>query len=231
MNIRSVLAILSYILIGAVATGAGTGFFLYRANVDRSELMESKVQAEIQAEELLVTSKEIAEEANEKLEQASEEVAKTRERLRLLEEERRMINQATPLARSTKTQYWKEVMSLPLGVTTRVPSLAQEIQNDESALVVGSENAETPWLEVKPYNKETEIMFRQRLENASEVFFLVSGQLFVGAKGSLPESKDQGYALRVQLSGTSTVLIWAKENSGFKSSDIIDTFSSFTFRS
>lgn len=231
MNIRSALAVLGYIFIGAIATGVSTGFFLYRANVDRAALVASKEKAEIQAEELLVSSKEIADEANEKLEQASEEVAKTRERLQLLEEERRMINQATPLARSTRTQYWKEVLSLPLGVTARVPNIAKEIQNDENALVIAPENAETPWLEIKPYSKETEAMFRQRLENASEVFFLVSGQLFVGTKGRLPDSRDQAYALRVQSSGTSTVMIWAKEDTGFRSSDIIDTFSSFTFRS
>ncbi len=231
MNNRSALAILGYILIGAIATGAGTGFFLYRSNADRAELMESKVQAELQAEELLAASQEIAEEANQKLEEASEEVAKTRERLQRLEEERRMINQATPLARSTRTQYWKEVLSLPLGVTVRVPKIGEELRNDEQALIVGTEQAEQPWIEVKPYSVETEEMLKRRLVDANEVYFLVSGQLLVGTKGKLIDTNEEGYAIRVQSSGTSTVLIWAKEDAGFKSSDIIDTFSSLTFRS
>lgn len=229
---RQALTILGYILIGAAAAGFGTGFFLYRANADRSALVESKQKAEQQAEELMAASKKLADEANQKLEEASEEVAETRERLQALEAEQRMIKEATPLSRAPRTQYWNEMLNLPLGVTVRVPRLGEEIRNNEQGLIVTSRyNENDPWIEVHPWKEDIETRLNDRLENPVDVQYLVSGRLFVGKRGTLPDSSQEAYALRVQSGGTSTMMIWAKEGSGFSSDEIIDTFSSFTFRS
>jgi len=230
MNTRSIFTVLGYIFIGALATGLGTGFFLYRSNADRAALMESKAQAELQAEQLLTSSQELAEEANQKLEVASDEVAQTRERVQRLEEERDMIKAAIPLTKSSKIQYWKELISLPLGITLRVPNSGDVLQNDESAFVIGSKRTKAPWVNVTPYSQVAEMKLKEQLTDPTDVFFLVSGQLLAGVKGKVVDTNEQGYALRLQSSGTSTLLIWAKESSGFKASDIMDVFSSLTFR-
>lgn len=230
MNARSALAVFGYILIGALATGAGTGFFLYQANSDRAVLAEKKIQAERQAEELLEASQRIADEANQKLEEASEEVAKTRARLQALETEQRMIKDATILTGAAATRSWKEVLNIPMGVSVRVPTRGDEIKNDAQMLTVG-DGASEAWLEVRPWTESGWQEFLNRVENPKETYYLVSGRLLVARRGKLPGTDEDAYAVRVQTAGTSTHVIWAKEDRGFDADDILNALSSLTFRS
>ena len=224
-------AIFSYILIGAAAAGVGIGFFLFQANQDRAELVAQKIEAEKQAEELLAASNRIAEEANQKIEQASDEVNKTRERLKILEEEQAMIKKADILTRASRTQYWEEILHLPLGFTVRIPRTSEEITNVTSTLVVGPRrNYEEPWVELNEWSQDKEQELTARLKDPKELLYLVDGQLIVGQKGILDDGAN-AFVFRVQSGGASTLVIWVKEDSGFDDDDVIDMISSFTFRS
>jgi hypothetical protein len=227
---KPALTVFGYILIGAAAAGIGTGFFLIEANQDRAMLVQQKQDAERQAAELLAASNRLAEEANQKIQEAGDEVMKTRERLRKLEEEQAMIRRAAPLARSSRTQYWEEILHLPLGFTVRVPRTAVEISHVTSSLVVGKQGGAEPWTELRAWDEKSEADFGVRLQNTEELYYLVSGQLVAGKKGSASDG-EEGYLFRVQSGGTSTLLIWAKESTGFGEREIIDMISSLTFRS
>lgn len=228
---KPALTVFGYILIGAAAAGVGTGFFLIQANHDRAALVEQKQQAERQAEELLAASRRIADEANQKIEEASAEVEKTRERIKALEDEQAMIKEATPLTRAARTQYWNEILHLSLGFSVRVPRTAVEFSHVTSSLVVGPKQAGAePWMETYAWSQEEESSLDARLQDPKAFFYLVSGRLVAGKKGNLADG-GKGYVLRVQSGGTPTLLIWAKEASGFGEREITDMISSLTFRS
>lgn len=230
---KSTYIIFGWILLGAVATGSGTGFFLYQANKDRAALIAQKMEAETKSNQLIAESQKLADEANHKLDQAAVEIKNAEDRVKALETEHELIGKATPLGKSSTASRWPEHLSVPLGLSIHMPSAAEEIQNDASALIFknryGNEAAE-PWLVVEPYQESRESEWTARLQSASQIIYLVEGHLLIGVKGTLKDGGGTAYVFRVQMNASSTQVIWAGTDRSFDAADLENALGTLTLR-
>lgn len=225
--------IFAWILLGGMATGLGTGFFLYQANVERGQLAVQAEEAKRQAESLSNQSKTLADEANAKLNQASAEVKRAQDLVKQYEQERKMIEEAEILSPSSRARTWKEHLNIPLGITLRIPNSAKELTNDTNFVSVPTQSAgfadPEPWLKIEPYSAERERLLLASVSGTREALFFSSGKLYAGVRGSF--DKQTGYVLRVQAAASSTHLIWARTAPGIREADVLDVFASLAFRS
>ncbi len=200
---------IGFLLIGATAAAGGTGFFLYRANVDRAALVQQSDDARAKADEAARASRALADEANRKLEAASQEVSKAQERIRVMEDEARLLAMATPLIRPKYVSMWKEWVSVPLGFSVRLPPTAGDPQFATSTFA-------SDWLSIMKYDPEA--------VTSTESVYLVQGHLLAGVR--TPTS----WRFRVQSNGTSTLTVIAYPNQGANERTILDALSTLTFR-
>lgn len=200
---------IGFLLIGATAAAGGTGFFLYRANVDRAVLVQRSEDARAKADEAARASQLIADEANRKLEAASQEVSKAQERIRVMEDEARLLAMATPLTRPKSVATWKEWVSVPLGFSVRLPPTAEDP-------VFATTTFASNWLSVMRFDPE--------VVTSTEAVYLVQGHLLAGVR--TPTS----WRFRVQSNGTSTLTIIAYPNQGASNQMMLDALSTLTFR-
>lgn len=225
--------IFAWILLGGMATGLGTGFFLYQANLERKMLSIQAAEAKRQAEDLARQSKTLADEANTKLDQASAEVKRAQELVKRYEEERRMIEQAEVLSPTSRARTWKEYLNIPLGITLRLPNAAKEQLNDSTFTSIPTQSAgfadPEPWLRIEPYSADREKLLLASASGTSEARFFSSGKLYAGVRGTM--EKQTGYILRVQSAASSTHMIWMRAAPGIREADLLDVIASFTFRS
>ncbi len=208
-------SIFGWILLGALATAIGTGYFLFQANSDRARLATATEQARKQSEELATASKKLADEANQKLDTASNEIRSAQELIRKYNEERDLLAKAEPLIKTRASTTWKEWINLPLGYTLRLPPNNANSGN-EMFFDFG-------WLRIQPYDPGREAMWRGQATTTGDLVYFVDGHLLVGTRGS-------EWILRDQSGGSSTILIWAKPANAQAEKNFLETLSTLTFR-
>lgn len=218
-TITSVMAkswsIFGWILLGAIATAIGTGYFLFQANTDRARLYEATEQARKQSEELSASSKKLADEANNKLDSASSEIKNAQELIQKYNEERDLLAKAEPLIRSRVSTNWKEWLNVPLGFSVRLPTTNANL-GDERFFDFG-------WLRIQPYDAFQEATLRGQATSTGDITYFVDGRLLIGTRGS-------EWILRDQSGASSTILIWAKPGSIQGERTLLEALSTLTFR-
>jgi hypothetical protein len=208
-------SIFGWILLGALATAIGTGYFLYQANSDRARLVDATEQARKQSEDLASASRKLADEANNKLTNASDEIRAAQELIRKYNEERELLAKAEPLIKTRASTSWKEWINLPLGYTLRLPPNNANSGN-EMFFDFG-------WLRIQPYDPGREAMWRKQTTTTGDLVYFVDGHLLIGTRGN-------EWILRDQSGASSTILIWAKPANALAEKNLLEALSTLTFR-
>lgn len=228
--------ILVCVLLGALAGGAGFGIALHQANQDRARLAQQVEQYQAQAEEALTTTKKLADEANLKVNLASNEISKAQDLLKKYEEERLLMAQAISLKPSSadKIRSWQDVISLPLGVSLKIPALSSLMQTDKSLqayIPVGGFTNGIRWLSILPFEQKSFDDLRLRLLDPTAAIFYTNGQLLSGWRGRLADDNDANHYLLTDFRLTSsTKIIWARSNSKVSEATILDTLATLSFK-
>jgi len=212
---KKVLTIIGWILIGAIAAGIGTGFFLYQSNTDRAKLVAATEEAKRRSEELAQGSKKLAEEANTKLNTASEEIRSAQELIRQYDEEHALLAKADPLVRTRTSANWKEWINIPLGYTIRLPATFGNAGNE---LLFDFD-----WLRIQPYDAGRESLWHAQASSTGDVVYFVDGHLLVGTRGNT-------WILRDQSGASSTMLIWAEPKNIQDERILLEALATLTFR-
>ncbi|MDO8583834.1 MAG: hypothetical protein Q7R83_01505 [bacterium] len=202
------LSIASWILVGALAAGIGTGYFLFQANADRTALHAQTAEAERAAQKAKAESDRLAKEANAKLSAAAAEVASAQATVGRLRLERELMAKATsiPIPAPSVLKSWTTAISIPLGISFRFPSpffatsTGREMTLNTQAM---------SWLSLQPYNTYKESAWLSQLKKPEPVTYAAGGQLFTGQKGLMTDAGTV-YVLHTLSNGSSSLLVWAK---------------------
>ena len=230
---RPALGIIGWILLGALATGLGTGFFLYQANMDRASLVAEREEVERKSNALIEDAERLSIEANQKLDQASKDVAEAEARVDALEEEHALMGEAVVLSTSSATRRWNGYLNVDLGVGLKLPPTAREYENTSGMFLAGpllrTTSSTEPWVEIHSYSAPFELAWNDRLLEPRTVAYVVGGRLIAGKKGLLPNATGSAYVLRVQENARKSHLIWGRTGSGLTDAAFSDVLASLTF--
>lgn len=207
-DMRRAMNTIGLILLGALASGIGAGFFLHRANTDRSALIAQAEEAKQKADEVARSGQAVTDEANRKLDEAAQAVTRANERVRALEEERLWFTKAEILTPPRITSTWKEWLNYTHGFTVKLPTHITETKNN-------ADGFESPWLTIKPYKDEP-----IRLETA----YAVKGRLLIGYRD------EAAWIFRVQSGGAVTHLVTVYPNPRVSERTLLEALSTLTFR-
>ncbi|MBM3204697.1 hypothetical protein FJZ48_01805 [Candidatus Uhrbacteria bacterium] len=225
---RRSFSIVIWILIGAIASGVGIGFFLHQANTDRVKLVQQTNQAKAEVELAKKQSVQVTEEANAKLAAAEKDLKTQLERVR---QERKLFSQAVPLRPSaTITKYWNTNLSLPLGISIQSPT-NYLVNTSSSGLLALNHPYNDLVLNVAPYSSGREYELQQILSNTSTVVYLIDEHLVHGWIGTGTEPYGSDFVLRAQTDGTASHLLWGRIRSDAIRKTLNDILSSLDFRS
>jgi hypothetical protein len=213
---RRAASILLGILLGAIATGIGSGIFLKKANDDRNRLMETVQSTMQQAADARSENSKAIEDANAKLHDANIEVAKAQTLIKTLQEEQKALTAATVLVPpSTKTiRGWSDVVRLDLGLSLKLPpSLTATTTTADELLVVRTDQRQSDGraLSVMRYDTNREREWLSAAASSTPVSFIIDGHLATGVKANIPTQPSPVYLLRIQKQGTASHLIWIRE--------------------
>ena len=218
------LKVIGLIAIGAAATGLSTGYFLFAANRDRLDLAQKIAAAEQQVRDLEKQSEALADDAADRIEQANAEVKKAQELVIALQQEQQLFKRATPLTPSKSTQSWKEILSLPLGITVRIPLSATEDQTT-SIITAKINDRFDNWLQIEPYaESRLEAMRPLNASSTEDYLASVNDALLIGQRYQMPDRTIQ-YALRLQKNASSTHLLFLNTQSGMTEKQLLETLS------
>lgn len=231
------IAVLFWILIGAVASAAGVGYFFHQANADRQRLVNEAQTAKDLLAQTKAASEKLAAEANKKLADASKEVADAQDALKIAQEQNALRDKAVPLTKpdARSMRGWPEVVNLPLGISLRLPTTLQATST-ESVLAsyvrprTAAEAAEQ-WLSVTSYDKAHETDLKKSLKDTETLVYQVQNRLLVGMRGKLADLPGFVYVLRVGDAATSTHLIWARTNATVTDQKALEVLATLSFRS
>ena len=234
---RRPFAVLLWILIGGISTGLSVGFFLYRSNLDRAELVLELSEAHAQAEAAIQSSENVAADANKKIADAEIAMAKLRKQLDEAKYESLLIASAVPLlplpARSLRG--WHEQRSVPLGIAIKTPPDIKS-QTSDDAVVLGpaslnDKHAMDQRMAVTRYRNDTEKDLIARLHQATPIVFTINGYRLEGAKGKFADLTGEVVVLRAQSGERGTHLIWARVDEIFTERRMLDILSTLRFSS
>ncbi len=230
---RRATGILIGILLGALASGLGVGYFFHKSNTDRAALIDKLSETARNAQQARDQNQHVIEEANKKLLAASVEVAKAQNAIKSLEEERSLLTEAIPIsAPSKRTAAWQTAVSMPFRLSLKIPSGNTVISNDNQALVVTkqsvTEDSDARWLSLTPYNPVLEQELLASLATSTAVSYIADGRLLTGYRGSLISRKESILLLRIYRNGQVSNLLWAK-NTEEKNDTPLDVVSTIKF--
>lgn len=227
------ISVLLWILVGALASGVGIGYFLHAANADRRELVTEAEQAKQEAAATKAANDQLADEANKKLADASEEVANAQKLLKEYQDERLLMTQAVPLTQPTARQLklWSEQVSVGLGVSVHLPPGNQALATDSSLVALRSGDPAGQWLSIAAYDDQQDRTLSQSLQNAEPVKYLVGTHLLLGVRGKLSDLPGNVYVLHAQSAASSTHLFWARSSTSIPDETILQTLATLNFRS
>lgn len=232
-------SVIMSILLGAIAVGVGMGIFLHKANTDRQRLEKVAIEAQGKSKEAQNRSQQAIQEANAKLKAANDEVAKAQATLKAIEEERGLLAKAEALdePKAETLKGWSEAISLPLGVSLRVPPKNSIGENSDAALSIAAEQKsgsasmtlpELRWLQISPYSERLESELVGAMASTTPVMFAVHGRLLKGTRGQ--SQTGDSYVLKVSSLGETTHLIWAREfGKTAKDRNLLQVLSTLTF--
>lgn len=232
---RRSFAVLSWILLGALASGVGMSFALHRSNQDRVRLAHSLEEANVRA----ISSEELSGELRDRMRLAIEEVGRAQSELDRLRRWQAQLKNATPLVplRPAQTKGWGEFASVPLGVSIRLPpSMQANTSEDAVFLKTHTVHRGTPieeqWLGLSKYSREREqdLYTHGHLTDEEPVSYVLGNRLFIGMAGKLNDDSQKLYILSIQENATSTYLVWAKTVDGVNERTILDTLATLSFR-
>ncbi|MFA4954794.1 MAG: hypothetical protein WC641_05780 [Patescibacteria group bacterium] len=208
-------SILLSILIGALVVGLGMGFFLKKANDDRTKLAGQAEEAKKTSEQIQATSLKAVAEARGKLDQANAEVEKARTTLQKIEAERKLMAAAEVLTPSKNLKGWQEAISLAMGVSLKFPPRTEIEQNLAGALTViyssaSSSTVPVRWFSLTPYEQRLENELISTLYSTSTAVFLVKGHVLYGVRGYATGSREETYVLRILKNGEPANLVWLR---------------------
>jgi len=236
---RRATTILIGILLGALATGLGTGIFLKKANDDRTRLaMEMQKTAQDAAESRLENAKAV-EDANAKLNAANGEVAKAQALIKELREERDLAAKATALVPppAKTVRGWTDIVSIAQNVSFKLPPVLK-LESDDTAeqmtLVLKDATVPDPRrVSFMPYDEPRERELLAAFTTSTALAYLADGRLLTGSRGLLAGSRDAIYVLRVRNAGTATHLVWLKTDAakGLDDTVILTLLASLRFPS
>lgn len=223
------LKVIGLIAIGAAATGISTGYFLFAANRDRLELSQKITAAEQHVKDLERQSESLADDAEDRIKQANDEVKKAQDLVIALQQEQTLFKQATELKPSKPTQTWKEILSIPLGITVRIPPNAVEDQTTSIITAKVGDRFDN-WLQIEPYaESRIDIMKPTNASSSSEYLASVNDSLLIGTRYLMTDKSIQ-YVLRLQKNASSTHAIFLNTQSGITDKQILDTLSTIKAR-
>lgn len=231
------IAILFWILLGAVASAAGVGYFFHEANVDRQRLANEAQAAKDLLAQTKAASQKLADEANKKLADASKEVADAQLALKAAQEENALRNKAVTLVKpdARTLRGWLETINLPLGISLRVPTTMQATSTNQLlAAYVRPQTSFTSadqWLSISSYDKTHETDLKKSLKETESLVYQVQNRLLVGMRGKLADLPGFVYVLRVGNATTSTHLIWARTSAAVTDQKALDVLATLSFRS
>lgn len=218
-----------WILIGAIAAGMSTGYFLFQSTRDRAALQTKTDQVEQEVATVKSASERLANEANAKLTAAAKEVADAKTLIERLRLERELFAKAvvvnTPPPSVLKS--WSSVISLPLGISFRFPSAFSATTSGQELTL--SANDEDPWLSLQPFNALKENVWLSRLQKQESIIYNAGGQLFAGQKGVMSDAGSV-YILHTLTNGTSTLLLWAKPENNLSEKRLFEMLSTVSIR-
>lgn len=232
---RRVASVLLSILLGASATGVGITIFLKKANDDRERLAAIAEQARQDSIAAAESNKRTVEEANKQVDAANAEVAKAQHLVKTLKEERDLLARAEPLsAPSTKTlKGWREAVSVPLGISIKIPPTSRIELNDESGLTAGASSSQpqgdSRWFSITPYDDRLDRELSSSAVTSTPVSYIADGQLLIGQRGKIGNPAAETIILRVQREGQNTHLIWARAPSSLPFSTVLTALATLTF--
>jgi len=208
-------SVLLSILIGALVVGLGMGFFLKKANDDRTKLSAQAEEAKKTSEQIQATSLKAVAEARGKLDLANAEVEKARTTLQKVEAERKLMAAAEVLTPSKNLKGWQEAISLSMGVSLKFPPRTEIEQNLVDALTVvypsaSSSTAPVRWFSLTPYEQRLENELISTLYSTSTADFLVKGHVLYGVRGYATGSREETYVLRILKNGEPANLVWLR---------------------
>ncbi len=230
-------SIFLWILVGAAASGLSVGYFLHKANADRSRLYVQIRSAEAAAASAKSEAEQVVRDANVKVAAAATEVSSAQKQLAEYEQERALLTQAASLpkpdALSLKT--WGTGFSVPLAASIRVPPGHHPIYTDSFlALSAGdSSSTDQQWLHVERYDAAQERALIGSLQNPVSVTYALNGRLLIGQRGALADASGVGYVLRTSFdpTTTSTMLLWARSGIEVTDRRLLETLSTLHFGS
>lgn len=230
---RRAAGILIGILLGALASGLGVGFFFNKANTDRATLINKLEETARYAMDAREQNQHVIEEANKKLLAASVEVAKAQNAIKSLEEERSLLTEAVPIASpSRRTTAWETVVTIPFRLSFKIPSGNSILTNDDQALIITKQNksdgSDARRLSLTHYNPALEQELLASLTTSTAVSYIVDGRLLTGYRGTPVAQQETILLLRIYRNGQVSNLLWAK-NTEEKSDILMDVISTIKF--
>lgn len=237
---RRSLAIILWILIGALASGASIGWVLRSANHDRETLARSLGNAK----EHIKSLEKLNQETSQSLSLTAQEVGRLQSELATLQSWQRILKNATPLTPPPpiRLRGWSEFASVPMGAAIRVPSGSQARTNDDGLFLrtqpkPGQQGIEEQWLVLVKYNqnREKEFYKNSSYDTSGPVSYSLDNRLISGSRtyagtGSTRTHETTSFILSVQDNATSTYLVWAKTVPGIDERTILDTLATLSFR-
>ncbi|MCI0478952.1 hypothetical protein L0Y59_00190 [Candidatus Uhrbacteria bacterium] len=235
---RRATTVILCILLGAIASGAGIGFFLKLANDDRKRLAEELAETVRQSTEAREENQRAIEEANRKLVEAGTEVSKAQALVKSLEEERDLLATAKQLMPPSPSALrgWSEVVAMDLGVSLRHPKGTDVQTNDKNALTLAlatpRSDMDPRWFSLSPYDERLEHELLASLATSTPVSFMVNGRLLTGVQGSLPNRTETIFVLRIRRDGNITHLLWVRNpGTSTRDADATDVLGTLRFAS
>ncbi len=232
---RRSLAVLIWILIGALAAGVGMSLALQRANQDRTSLARALQNANQRIQALEISLGE----NSGKSAVLTEELDRVQTELDRLRNWQTRLHNATPLTplRPAQTKGWSEFASVPLGVSIRVPPGMQANTSDDGVFLKKFTNQhglaiEEQWLGLSRYTpiRKQDIYTHSQMREATSVNYILGSRLFEGTKGMLDEPGQSLFLFSIQENATSTYLVWAKTVEGVSERTILDTLAMLSFK-
>jgi hypothetical protein len=219
------MPILLAVLLGAVATAIGMGFFLKMANDDRARLAAEIDQARDVAAQAVAEKEKIATDASEKVEEANNEILNAQRVLADIEKERRLLAEAIRLDKpaTSAIRNWRTVIAGTLGVSLAIPPGTEILSNDDRLFTsIRTNRPNTPWLSITPFDARDASEQEAALTEADELAYLVDGHLLSGVEGM--NDNERTWLFRVWQSASTTHLIRLTDPGVFGSGNGVERF-------
>jgi hypothetical protein len=231
-------AFLGWISLGAVAAGAGFSLVIQEAKQERLALQNQIASLKQQVTVYETEQDRVLDHAQQQAEAAAQVVARAQQTVEEARAQQLTLAQAQPLTAPTGRWYttWEEALSLPLGVSLRVPPGTRTYADDRGLVAMHANQATStlPWLSISTYHADQEQVLKNTLTGTEDVSYLISGNLVSGVRGKRnDQSTGYTYVLRVVSPQTNqpTHLIWAQTEREITENRIRETLATLALRS